>query len=964
LKFLNNVIFIISSFFLAITCGWGQNYSISTIAGQGLAFGDGGPAANAKFGAISAVAMGADGSLYIADSIYHQVRKVTPDGKISLFAGGTVRGFAGDGGPATSALLDTPTALVVESGGSVYIGDSGNHRVRVVTPYGFIQTVAGNGQIAPDPGISPVLPGEGGPATAAPLNQISGLAFDSNSNLIISDLGNNRIFQVSGGIIKTLAGNATTAPSLADQPALPATLSGPTGVATDLFGDIYFSELKTAVVRMIDPTGKMTRFIGTGSLTDQPIASGSPLSYPLIQPIGMASDAALNLYIIETGRISQYTPPNAYNTSATVQAIAGNLSQKVSSGTGDGGSPLSAGMNPRSIAISSQFTIYLADSLATPNFNNRVRMILNNTISTYAGGNAPTGKGDGSAATSAELYFPQALAIDPNKGTVYIADTGDNRVRAVTADGKINTIAGTGTAGTTGNGGSATAANLNAPAGLALDSNGNLYVTDGTLIRQVSAAGAIGTFAGGGTSTQEGAAEQSAALTQSGSLAVDAQNDVFVDQLARVSEVSSATQLINTVAGNGTSGYSGDNGPGTAAQIGGSAGVAVDANGNLYIADGANGRVRKVDTTGAITTFAGGGTSKADGVSATTAALNNPVAVAADPQGNVYIAEYSGNRIRVVNAGGTIRTIAGNGPQGFSGDGAVSTNASLNGPADVKVDPQGNVYIADSMNSSIRKLTPLATLPTPAISTIANAGSMASGPMAPGERVVISGTDLGPGSTVMFGSYAAPVVTSSFTSTLAVVPYEVSGQTASQVTVTTNGVTSAPFAVQLASSAPGIYTMTGDGQGQAYAFGPDGNFNTFNNPAPAGTDVYVLCTGEGLENPASATGVPIGATPPSPVLPVTATVGGEMANVDQVYAVPGTIGMFLVAVSVPSDISSSASIIVTIMVGSAVSQNSATIAVLANQEAGSDNGNDGSDLKRSRRPVKIRVPGMYLKSPF
>ena len=144
-----------------------------------MALGDGGPAVSARLGTISAIAVGPHGSLYIADSAYHQVRRVDLNGNISLLAGSAVRGFSGDGGPASAASLDTPTALAVDSGGNVYIGDSGNHRVRVVSIYGNIYTVAGNGQRAPGPATAPVLPGNGGPATSAPLNLIGGLAFAS-----------------------------------------------------------------------------------------------------------------------------------------------------------------------------------------------------------------------------------------------------------------------------------------------------------------------------------------------------------------------------------------------------------------------------------------------------------------------------------------------------------------------------------------------------------------------------------------------------------------------------------------------------------------------------------------------------------------------------------------------------------------------------------------------------------------
>ena len=328
--------------------GNAQNYTISTIAGLRSNFGNGGPAANARFGLVSAVAVGPDGSVYVADAAYHQVFRVRPDGTMSLFAGCQTRGFGGDFGPATSAMLDTPTALAVDSGGDVFIGDSGNHRVREVTQYGNIQTVAGNGQVAPSPALSPVLPGEGGPATAAPLNQIAGLTFASNDDLVIADIGNNRIFRVShDGNIHTIAGNASTPASLADQPALGATLNAPTGVAADWYGNIFFAEQKTGIVREIDANGTMTRIIGTGSPTDTPVASGSPLSYPLFSPMAMASDGG-HIYIADTGRISMYTLP--IGRAASIQTVAGDVTQ-ISGWTGDGGSALAAGMNPTSVAV-------------------------------------------------------------------------------------------------------------------------------------------------------------------------------------------------------------------------------------------------------------------------------------------------------------------------------------------------------------------------------------------------------------------------------------------------------------------------------------------------------------------------------------------------------------------------------------------------------------------------------------
>jgi uncharacterized protein (TIGR03437 family) len=812
--------------------------------------------------------------------------------------------------------------------------------------------VAGNGQLAPSPAMSPVLPGEGGPATAAPLNQISALAFASNGDLLIADSGNNRILRVSHtGNISTLAGNATTPAGMGNQPALPATLNAPAGLTADYFGNIFFTEPKNGVIREIDTNGNLTQLVGTGSPSGPPVSSGFPLGYPLLQPTTLASDNASNIYVVETGRISRYTPASPSNgTLATVQVVVGDITKNP--GTGDGGLPLSAGINPHSVTVDTNGWIYLADSTATLDFHNRVRIVSYNEITPLAGGSLPTGSGDKGAATAAQLYFPRAVAIDP-KGTVYIADTADNRVRAVTSDGKINAYAGTGTAGTSGDQGPASAANLNPPTGLAFDTSGNAYISDGSLIRQVNAGGTITTFAGGGTSTQEGSPALTASLTQAGSLAVDAQSNVYVDQLSRVSQISAAKQTISTVAGNGTTGYSGDNGLATAAQIDDTAGVAVDASGNLYIADEDNGRIRKVDSTGNITTFAGGGTSTTDGVMATNAALNIPLGVAVDSMGNVYIAEYGANRIRVVGTSGTISTIAGNGLQGFTGDGGVATNGSLNGPTDVKVDGQGNVYVTDSLNSAIRKLTPITSVPVPSVTTVTNAGSQSGGPVAPGERVILAGTALGPNSKVFFDTTAAPVLSSSLTSTMAVVPYEVAGKMTSQITVTTAGATSTPFTVQLAPSAPGIYTVSGDGTGQAIAYNQDGTLNSANNPVNAGDVVTILCTGAGLLSPAVATGVPVPPTTPSPVLPVMVTFSGSPAEVDQAYSIPGTIGQFAVDVRLPYDASQASSAPIQIMVGNASSQ----VASIAVQSQSDDsNSSSSSDLAPKRKKSRPLPP--------
>jgi uncharacterized protein (TIGR03437 family) len=691
-------------------------------------------------------------------------------------------------------------------------------------------------------------------------------------------------------------------------------------LASDYIGNIFFSEPKTGVVRQIDPKGNMTVLVGP---------SGS-VPYSLIQPAGLATDGLGNIYIVEAGRVSMYIPPSyATGTPASVQLLIGDVKQ-AGMGTGDGGPAMASGINPRSIAVDIAGNIYVADSSSTLDFHNRVRIVTGGSIAAFAGGSLPS---------SSQLYFPRAVALGQS-GTIYIADTANNRIRSVTSDGKISTLAGTGTAGTSGDQGSATSANLNAPVGIALDSSGNVYVSDGALIRKINGAGVISTVAGGSSSTQ---------ISQAGSLAIDGQNNIYVDQLGQVSEISAASQSVSTAAGTGTPGYAGDNGPAASAQIADVAGVAVDASGNLYIADKNNGRIRMVDTTGNISTIAGGGNSSADGIAATSAALNLPLGVAVDAAGNIYIAEYGGNRIRVVNASGTIQTIAGNGLQGFSGDGELATLASLNGPTDVKVDGQGNVYVADSLNSSIRRLAPITASPTPAITRITNAGSLSDGPVAPGERVILTGMALGPAGKVTFDNTAAPVLSSSLTSTLVVVPYEVAGQTSSKVTVTTGGISSTPFVVQIAASAPGIYTVTADGLGPAVAFTNNGSLNSPNNPSVAGDAVTILCTGAGVLSPAVATGAPVPASTPSPLLPVTATLNGVAVGVDQAYSLPGTMGQFAVDVRIPDDAQSNSGATVQITVGSAASQ-FASISVVGQSDNSDGGGDSGSDAMMRRRP--------------
>jgi hypothetical protein len=295
------------------------------------------------------------------------------------------------------------------------------------------------------------------------------------------------------------------------------------------------------------------------------------------------------------------------------------------------------------------------------------------TIRTVAGTGTAGYSGDGGAAVAAKLSTPRGVAVDAS-GNIYISDYGNNRIRKVSVGtGIITTVAGTGMAGYSGDNGPATSAKLNGPRAITLDASSNLYIPD------------------------------------------SANN--------RIRKVAVGSGTITTVAGTGMAGYSGDNGPATSAKLNQPYGVAVDASGNLYISDDSNNCIRKVAVgSGIITTVAGTGTAgySGDGGPATAAELNQPYGVAVDASGNFYIGDAYNNCIRMVAAGsGIITTVAGNGTAGYAGDGGPATAAELNQPYGVAVDAWGNLCISDGANNCIRVVTKAAGI----ISTIVGTGT-------------------------------------------------------------------------------------------------------------------------------------------------------------------------------------------------------------------------------------------------
>jgi hypothetical protein len=347
-------------------------------------------------------------------------------------------------------------------------------------------------------------------------------------------------------------------------------------------------------------------------------------------------------------------------------------------------------------------------------------------LAAFAGDGIGGYSGDGGPAASAELNTPEGLAVD-GTGNVYIADYYNSRVRKVATSGTISTAAGNGTSGLSGDGGAATGAELASPYGAAIDASGNLYVSDyhNSDVRKITPAGVISSIVDSSGTVGyagDGGAAASAKLDGPKGLAIDASGNLYIADSynQRIRKVTPAG-IISTVAGNGTAGYSGDNGAATNAELNYPSGVAVDASGNLYIADQNNNRIRKVTPAGTITTLAGTGTAgySGDGGGATVAELKSPSSVAVDASGDIFIADSGNQRVRMLTPGTIIATVAGTGAQGSAGSGLAAIDAPLNGPASVAVDASGNLYVGDTGTFRVLKVSfsnDTLTAATPAIS--------------------------------------------------------------------------------------------------------------------------------------------------------------------------------------------------------------------------------------------------------
>jgi trimeric autotransporter adhesin len=684
-------------------------YNIQTIAGAGkLPVPGDGISAISELRLVQPTAIGSDraGTVYIVDPYFQAILRVAPDGSVTRLAGTGEDGFSGDGGPATEARFRNPSAVLGTASGDVYVSDASNGRIRRIDADGNISTFAGTGALA--------RAGDGGPAANAAIGNPNGMALDSSGNFYFSDPFNHVVRRIDGqtGIITTVAGSGTVGFSGDNGPATSARLQRPLGITLDASGNLFIADSANNRIRRVDAaSGIITTVAGT-SQTGFSGDNGPAVNAWLFAPNDVKSDPSGNgdLYIADgsNGRIRRIR--NGVITTvagggATAAVTPPLLGTRAALGAVSG------------LVFLDEGNLVTAETGAK---RLRALQVSDGELRLFAGQAWEEAPGDGLPGTSGSLLAPMGVAVDSSTGSVFIADLLDHRVRVLDSEGIIRTYAGNGTLAATTDGGSATGTSVSQPQGLAIDSLGHLYISTPSRIRRVtplSEGGGITTYAG--TSTVGFGGDEGPAIAARVNfpqcLVFDADDNLYFADTTnhRVRKVIRATGVIVTVAGNGTNGYSGDDGPAVEASLSSPRGVALDAEGNLYISDSLNHRVRKVEAaTGIIRTIAGTGVLGAgpNDVPALESRLNTPAGIAFDPQGNLVVAHGGSGQIRKIAMDtGIISTIAGVPAPSYGGDGGPATAAGLNFPSQIAITPDGRIFVADRMNARVRLLTPVVT---------------------------------------------------------------------------------------------------------------------------------------------------------------------------------------------------------------------------------------------------------------
>jgi trimeric autotransporter adhesin len=728
-------------------------YQMRTLAGAG-GIGDGGPATAALFLKLNGIAVDPTGNLYVADTDAHRVRKISPAGIVTTFAGTGKPGFSGDGGPAAQARLNYPYGVATDYAGTVYVADLANARIRRIAPDGRITTVAGD---TPESKL------------IAPRN----VAVDGPGQVYVSDFDGHRVYKVTPKGLVTIAGSGKPGKTGDGGPAATSFLNSPAGLAFDPAGNLYIGDTGNKKVRMVNLAGTISSVPETQLL-------------PVVAT-GLAHTFAGDLWVPD-------------GNGGTLMRVAPQQP----------GAPFSfAAMDVAADFAGNVYSVW----------GNRVRKTAARafTTSAVAGGTPYYFAGDGGSAFEARLHHPAGITVDPSTGTVYIADTGNGRIRRIwPGSGNIETVL-DGFAG---------------PRGLYWDrKQGALYIADpASHSVWVWRSGSIAqTLLAGGTGTAgfkgDAGPAIDAQLSSPAAVTVDDKGNIWIADTGndRVRRIDALTGTIRTVA-----------------QIKGVAGIIWDSRGFVYASEPAAGKIHTVDEKGLLESIARPGIWTA------------PQALALDFEGSLLVLDTATHRLSRMVSDGSVTVLAGTGEGGFDGDApAPAVSSRLDAPGAMVADYSNlRLLIADTNNGRIRSLDyPDSTAggivsgpSVPTTVTLSNAASKAplTGGVAAGSLVLLSGNSaaLTDDAEVAFDGVVAPRLNNGADPWLVQVPeYLPPGATETELTISRGGVVQVRQFVAIAKATPGVYPNL--------VHAEDGSVNSSGNPILRGSVLILRMTGEG-----------------------------------------------------------------------------------------------------------------------
>jgi sugar lactone lactonase YvrE len=664
-------------FYLVVACGlllafttsvYSQPITFNTLAGYAGRGSRDGSASKSQFNHPHGIAVDNAGNLYIADTGNHVIRKMTSSGFVTTIAG--LAGVSGsDDGAGSTARFLRPQGVAVDSGGNLYVADTGNHTIRHIAPTGTVSTLAG---------LAGVIGNESGYANDARFNQPLGVTVDSSGIVYVADYGNSAIRKIiPASVVGTLAVS-----------------DGPQGLAIDSDNNVYVADYASSTILKITSSGNVSTLAGlTNSYGSIDEAGGNARFY---YPAAVTVDSAKNVYVADTfnNTIRKITPLGSVSTLA---GSAGNY------GSIDGTNSAARFLGPEGIAVDSAGNVFVADTQ-----NSTIRKIRpNGAVSTLAG-SASNGSVEGTQ-RNARFDWPAAVAAD-SAGNVFVADTENSTIRKIAPTGAASTLAGAvgdyGSANGTGS-----AAQFYGPQGIAVDSADNIFVADtgNHTIRKITPEGVVSTFAG--SADDYGSADgmgSNAQFFHPQGLAADSADNLYVaDTWNHTIRKITSAGLVTTLAGMAEN-YGSANGTNSNARFYWPAGIAVDSAGNLYVADYFNHTIRRIlpiGTNWVTSTLAGMAavSGKSDGTNSN-ARFFQPQGIAVNNSGHLYIVDSGNHTIRKVAAVGTnwiISSVAGLVGTSGSADGTGSA-AQFYYPAGIAVDGSGYFYVADSGNNTIR----------------------------------------------------------------------------------------------------------------------------------------------------------------------------------------------------------------------------------------------------------------------